>query len=84
MIRVTVAPLLVRGVQTMRSTILRSDGCEAVVSQRSSSMLSFEDAAKVLADEQGDRFHIEEYDDVHTACLLKFASAFPASHSNRS
>jgi len=28
--------------------------------------VSFEDAALVLADEQGDRFHIEEYDDAHS------------------
>ena len=28
--------------------------------------VSFEDAATVLADEQGDRFHVEEYDDAHS------------------
>ena len=28
--------------------------------------VSFEDAATVLADEQGDRFHVEDYDDEHS------------------
>ena len=28
--------------------------------------VSFNDAATVLADEQGDRFHVEEYDDAHS------------------
>jgi uncharacterized DUF497 family protein len=28
--------------------------------------VSFDDAATVLADEQGDRFHVEEYDDAHS------------------
>lgn len=28
--------------------------------------VSFDDAATVLADDQGDRFHVEEYDDPHS------------------
>ncbi len=28
--------------------------------------VSFEDAAAVLADDQGDRFHVDEYDDSHS------------------
>ncbi len=29
--------------------------------------VSFDDAALVLSDEDGDRFHVEEYDDEHSA-----------------
>src|SRR5438552_3246663 len=40
--------------------------------------VSFDDAALVLADEEGDRFHVEEYDGQHSASEDRYVTT--ASH----
>jgi uncharacterized protein len=42
--------------------------------------VSFDDAALVLADEDGDRFHVEEYDGEHSAGEDRYVTT--ASHPN--
>lgn len=40
--------------------------------------VSFDDAARVLADEDGERFHVEEYDDEHSTSEDRYVTT--ASH----